>query len=245
MAKRLTSRLLGVALALLAGAAPGQSVQVVTEATPYSHIKGGRLAGPATEVVEATLRRAGVSDWQARLYPWARAYDLALKEPNVLIYLIARTPAREAQFKWVGEFMKMDFHLYRLREREDIHVSKLDDARRYTVGVTRDDLRQQYLVSKGFDKLVVSAHNVDNFHKLLAHQVHLVPLPEADAADLCRETGTDCSRLQKVLTLDELSTRMYMAFSVSTPDALVRRVQAAFEQIKAEGVVQRLMHSRR
>lgn len=243
MARRLRKLLL--ALGLLAGAAAAQTVQVVTEATPYTYLKGGRLAGPATEVVEATLQRAGLSDWQARLYPWARAYDLALKEPNVLIYLIARTPARENQFKWAGEFMKMDYHLYRLRERDDIRVTSLDDARRYAVGVVRDDVRQQYLVAKGFDRLVVSAQNVDNFRKLLAQQVQLVPLPEADAAELCRETGTDCSRLHKVLTLTELSTGLNMAFSAATPDPLVRRVQAAFDQLKAEGLVQRLMQPRR
>ena len=52
--------------------------------------------------MEKTLQAAQLRDYQIRLYPWARAYDMALKEPNVLIFLIARTSARETQFKWAG-----------------------------------------------------------------------------------------------------------------------------------------------
>jgi len=237
--------LCAAALAAATAGAQGQRVQVVTEATPYTYLKGERLAGPATEVVEAALQRAGVSDYETHLYPWARAYDLALAEPGVLIYLIARTPARETQFKWAGEFMKMDYHLYKLRERDDIAPARLEDARQYTVGVTRDDLRHQYLASKGFPKLVVSAQNIDNFRKLLARQVQMIPLPEVDAIDLCRQAGIDIGQLQRVLTLDELSTGLYMAFSRATPDPLVDRVRSAFDKLKAEGLVRRLMEARR
>lgn len=236
--------LLASALLAAAACAQAQRVQVVTEATPYTYLRDGRVAGPATEVVETALRRAGVSDYEVHLYPWARAFDLALAEPGVLIYLIARTPARETQFKWVGEFMKMDYHLYKLRERDDVAPARLEDARQYTVGVTRDDLRHQYLASKGFAKLVVSAQNIDNFRKLMAGQVQMIPLPEADAVDLCRQAGVDPSRLQRVLTLDELSTGLYMAFSRATPDALVERVRSAFDKMKSEGGVRKLMEAR-
>jgi polar amino acid transport system substrate-binding protein len=234
----------GLLLGWCWGLTHAQTIQVVTEATPYTYVSQGRVAGPATEIVETALQRAGLTDHRFHLYPWARAYDLALKEPNVLIYLIARTPARESQFKWAGEFMKMEYHLYKLSDRTDIDVATLDDARRYTVGVIRDDLRHQYLQSRQFQKLVVSAHNIDNFRKLLNRQIHLIPLPEVDAADLCRETRFDCTRLQRVLTLDELTTGLYMAYSHSTPDAVVERTRAAFETLKAQGEVRKVMGNR-
>jgi polar amino acid transport system substrate-binding protein len=243
--KNLILRLTGCILVVLGPAAQAQPLQVVTEATSYSYLQGDQLAGPATEVVRAALQRAGLDDYRAGLYPWARAYDLALKEPNVLIYLIARTPAREAQFKWAGEFMKMEYHLYKLRDRQDVAVRRLEDARRYSVGVIRDDLRHQYLRGQGFGKLVVSAQNIDNFRKLLARQIQLIPLPDADAAQLCREARFDCAQLEKVLTLDELSTGLYMAFSHATDDAIVRRVRQSFDGLKAEGMVRRLMEPER
>lgn len=218
-----------------------QTIQAVTETTPYTYLKDGQVVGTATEVVEKTLMAAGLPEHTVKLYPWARAYDMALSTPNVLIFLIARTAAREQQFKWVGEIMKIQYHLYRLRARNDIHVTTLSDAQNYTLGVMREDVRQKYLQSKGFTRLVVSAQSIDNFNKLLHHQVDLVPLTQDDASSLCVQAQVDCADLTRVLTLDEASTGLYMAYSKSTSDDIVRKTQAAFDKLKQTGVVSRIM----
>ena len=225
------------------GLAPvsAQTVRVVTEASAYVVQQGNKVAGPATEVLEKTLADAGVKDYRINLYPWARAYDMALAEPNVLIYLIARTPEREAQFHWVGEFMQVRYHLYRLKTRADISPPMLEAARNYVIGVMRDDTRHQYLKKQGFARLVVSSHVTENFAQLLNRQVDMVPLSENGALNQCKEANFDCAGLEKVLPLEELNTGLYMAFSKSTPGELVARTQAAFEQLRANGTVRRLM----
>ena len=217
-----------------------QPIRAVTETTPYTYIEGDKVVGTATEVVQLTLQRAGLKDYSVHLYPWARAYDMALKEPSVLIFLIARTPAREQQFRWAGEIMKIQYHLYRLKSRK-LDISTLESAKAYTIGVMRDDVRQQYLRSKGFERLVVSAQPLDNFRKLLRGQVDLVPLTTGDAGLLCQQAPFDCAGLERVLTLDEASAGLYMAYSLQTPPDVVQRTQQAFDRLKAEGVVQRIM----
>lgn len=229
---------------LAAAAASAQPIRAVTETTPYTYVANGKVTGSATEVVERTLERAGFSNTTVHLYPWARAYDMALKEPHVLIFLMARTPAREQQFQWVGEIMKMQYHLYRLDTRA-LPIDGLESAKAFTIGVMRDDVRQQYLRAKGFTRLVVSAQSLDNFQKLLRGQVDLVPLTSDDAASLCQKTGFDCARLVRVLTLDEASTGLYMAYSLQTPAEVVRRTQEAFRQLQTEGQVQRIMERTR
>lgn len=238
--------LIPVLLAALLSApmAPAQTIRVVTEATAYSFMKEGKVAGPATEVVELSLKRAGLSDYQINVYPWARSYDMALKEPNVLIYLIARTPAREPQFKWAGEIMKVQYHFYRLKARNFV-VRNLQDARNFTIGVMRDDVRHQYLKDKGLTRLVISAQQVDNFRKLLNGQVDMVPLPEEDATSLCQETHISCDTLEKIYTLDDMSAGLYMAFSNATPDAVVERTRDAFEKLRAAGAVRDIMTRKR
>jgi len=234
-------------LALLASLwtmpAAAQPIKAVTEESSYTYVRDGKVAGPATEIVEAALKRAGLSDHRIALYPWARAYDMALQEPNTLIYLIARTPAREAQFKWAGEFLRIEYHLYKLRSRKDVVVRNLGDAKAYTVGVMRDDVRQQYLQSRGFDKLVVSARNSDSLRMLVDGRVQLLPLPDTDMLRFCREANIDPASLEKVLTLNEMTTGIYMAYSRGTPDETVARTRAAFDQLKSEGTVARLMAS--
>lgn len=229
---------------LVAGGVQAQAIRAVTETTPYTFQKGDRVEGSATEVVEKTLQAAGFTDYQVKLYPWARAYDMALKEPGVLIYLIARTAAREQQFKWAGEIMKIQYHLYRLRDRTDISVKTLADAKNYTIGVMREDVRQQYLQSKGFQRLAVSAQWIDNFNKLIKRQVDLVPLTQDDASSLCAEAHFDCAGLERVLTLDEASTGLYMAYSASTADSTVQRTRTAFDKLKADGTVRRIMEKK-
>lgn len=222
-------------LALAAPLAQGQAVQAVTEDTAYTYIAGGRVAGPATAVVRAALDRAGLADARFDLYPWARAYEMAMTRPNVLIYLIARTPEREPHFKWVGELMKIEYHLYKLASRKDIAITSIEQARDLTVGVMRRDVRQQYLARKGFAYLEVSAGNEENFRKLLAGRVDLVPLPQADVVQLCEKLRVDCSTVERVLTLDELTVGLYMAFGHLTDDQVVARLRAGYEALLAEG----------
>lgn len=243
----MTRLLAGIFLlpALVCASAYAQNIKVVTEDTAYSYLQNGKVSGPASAVVEATLQRAGLNDYRIGLYPWARAYDMALQEPNVLIYLIARTPARESLFKWVGELTRIEYHFYKLRERKDIQVRALQDAKNYSVGVLRDDVRHHYLLEQGFTKLVVSARNRDNFKLLLNRQVQLVPMPERDVIVLCEEARIDCASLEKVHTLEALVTGLYMAYSRSTSDEVVARSRAAFDTLKAGGVVGRLMSDKR
>lgn len=240
--KKVLVRLLACATTLVSLHAGAQTVRAVTEdAPPYTFLTGGKVAGIATEVLEKTLHLAGIADYRVNLYPWARAYDMALNEPNVLIFLIARTPARENQFQWVGEFMQMRYHLYKLRDRPSITANRLDAARGYVIGVIRDDVRQQYLQRQGFSRLVVSAQAGDNFAKLLNRQVEMVPLTDAETIPLCHGAHFDCAGLEKVLALDEMTTGLYMAYSKSTPEALVTQTRSAFEQLRANGTVRRMM----
>lgn len=220
--------------------AHAQTLQVVTEDTAYTYLEGGQVGGPATRIVRAALESAGVDDFRVNLYPWARAYAMATRQPNVLIYLIARTPERERTFKWAAELMQIRYHLYRLATRTDVQVTRLEDARHYAIGVVRDDVRHQYLQRLGFTQLTLSAGNEENFQKLLASRIDLIPLPPSDAAQLCEKMRFDCRQLQRVLTLDALGTGLYMAFSTGTADELVSRVGEAYRRLRAEGRVEAL-----
>jgi len=235
---------IALSLGLLGPVVHADTLRVVTEDTAYTYLHDGKVAGPATEVVEATLQRAGLADYQIGLYPWARAYDMALQEPGVLVYLIARTSERDALFRWVGEIMRIEYHFYKLRAREDIQVPDLDAAKTYRIGVMREDVRHQYLQANGFSKIVVTAHNSDNFKRLLNGQVDLVPMPEQDMIALCNEAGLDPAMVEKVFTTNA-STQLYMAYSRRTDDATVLRTQAAFEQLRAEGAIARIMARQR
>ena len=232
-------------LALVSFKSHAEAIEVVTEDSLYAHARDGKLVGPGIRIAEETLKRAGLTDHHMMLYPWARAYEKALHEPNVLIFPLDRTPAREQLFKWVGEIHRVTTHLYRVRGDEAITINSLEDAKQYSIGVVRNDAKQIYLQQKGFTRLVVSADNHDNFQKLLNHQIQLLAMPENTARLMSKDTGADFTSLEAVYSLTEQPHKVNIAFSLSTPDEIVARAQQAFEQLKASGEVARMMNEAR
>lgn len=228
-------------LMLLSAGAAGATLQVVTEDSSYSSLNNGKVVGTASAIVEQTLSLAGVTDYHMALYPWARSYDMARLEANVLIYPIIRSPEREALFHWVGKLDQVTPMFYKMRERRDVTVHSLQDARNYTVGVVRNDARQEYLESRAFKRMVVSATNVDNLRKLVSGQVALLPMPEREAREQCRVLNIAYEDLESVYTLDELSNGLYVALSLSTPVETVQRITSAFAQLKDNGTVARVL----
>ncbi|AEV62531.1 substrate-binding periplasmic protein [Pseudomonas ogarae] len=222
-----------------------EAIEVVTEDSLYAYQRDDKVIGPGIRIAEETLKSAQLTDYSLSLYPWARAYEKALHEPNVLIFPLDRTPAREQLFKWVGEIHRVASRLYKLRDNKDITVNNLEEAKQYSIGVVRNDAKQIYLQQRGFTRLVISANNHDNFQKLLNRQIQLLPMPENTARLMSKDAQVDFTSLEEVYTLDEQPHRVHLAFSLSTPDEVVAKAQRAFEQLKASGEVARIMNEQR
>lgn len=69
--------------------ASAQTIQAVTETTPYTYLQDGRVVGSATEVVEDLAGCGSVEPPSEALPVGAGVRQMALNSPNVLIFLIA------------------------------------------------------------------------------------------------------------------------------------------------------------
>lgn len=126
------------------------NIKVITEDTfPLQYLENGKVSGPATALVEQVLSAAGIS-YHIEVAPWARAYHLALTEPNVLIYSIAKTTTRTEKFKWVGQIMALDYYLYGAIDSDVDFQTPLEALKQYQIGTVRDSAVYQYLQEKGF-----------------------------------------------------------------------------------------------
>lgn len=232
-----------IVLALSVGivqAAMATTIEAVTEDSSYTFIDRGKVSGPASEIVKDTLQKAGLTDVHFALYPWARAYSLALEQPNVLIYPIVRIPQREALFRWVGQLARVSIYLYKFRAANDVQASVFDEAKRYTIGVVRDDARANYLAARGFSKLVVSATNEQNFTLFQLRQVQMIPLPEHDAIAFCKKAGIPFTELEAVMPLNDLDIGVYMAYSLATPESTVAQTVQAFKEVESAGELKKM-----
>lgn len=233
----------GVILVALfwASFASSQTISIVTEdGYPLQYMKDRKIVGAGTELVEMVMQQAGLT-YTIRMYPWARAYMLAQRVENVLIYSMTRTPQRESQFKWVGEILPLNYHLFRLKDRPEVRPISLEAAKDYKVGVVRQDVVHQYLECEGFPELEPVATSHQNFRMLLAKRVDLAPYDSAMLHFFCKEIEVDCNQFKPVVPLEAISTGLYMAFSIQTDDAIVERVKNAYLHLKGKGTYDEIM----
>lgn len=229
-----------LAFLCFAAVANAAAITVVTEELPpYNMTVDGKMTGMATEIVEAVLAEAG-EEARIQSAPWARAYDVALNSENVLIYSIARTPQREALFKWVGIVAPMRWFLFSLPGTE-FNLKSLEDARQYQIATVKEDVGEQYLVDKGFvigRNLQSSNKYGHNYEKLKAGRVDLWISNELNAHYLVRQgSGNPDESAVAQLSLDDLggADGLYMAFSRNTPDEVVERFRKAHARVHDKG----------
>jgi len=138
------------------------SIEIVTsEFPPYSYSDKGKITGVGTETVEAVLKDLKMKS-TIRIYPWKRGYTKASTEKNILIFTISRTEKREDLFKWVGIVSPNSAAFFKLKNRKDIIVNNLNDAKKYSIGSVIGDARAEYLESEKFTKLSLVKENVQN-----------------------------------------------------------------------------------
>lgn len=206
-------------------------IQVVTELSPPNQIRiNDEVAGHSTDIVRKILSVAEV-DASFSIYPWARAYKLASKFDNTLIYSLARTPEREKLFHWVGPVAQFKLGFVKLSEREDIAITNLEQAKQYKIAVQRHDLAFQVLSKHGFDLLITSDIK-KSYHLLLAKKVDLIIDDENYLPAMGEQLAIDHNKLSFMYPIDELAVLGYLAANRNTEPKLIDALISAFNEVK-------------
>lgn len=210
------------------------SLRVVTELSPpHQTLVAGEVAGLSTELVRATLTKAGVAA-PIEMYPWARSFRIAQSQPDVLIYNMARTAEREQQFHWIGTVAAYELGFVALSHRSDIRVSSLNDAAGYTIAVQRDDLAANFLMQNGFNtgqQLVLAADITESWQLLLNGKVDLVIDDTVALTAMAEALGVPRRYLRFVYAIPELAQHTWLAASLETSPELVKRLQQAHSEV--------------
>lgn len=222
----------------------GQTLRVVTEDyPPYNYMVNGKLSGLSTEIVEAVMQKADFHG-KPKMYPWARAYAIALNKKNVLIYSIVKNKKRENLFKWVGPIISSDMiYLYKLKKRKDIQINFIEEAKKYMIGVERDDAFCLSLVEKGFisNKNLYISSNFEQSVKLLClGRVDLIGGLELNVVYKIQKMGLNLNDFIKAYSLPE-KRNYYMAFNKMTSDNIVSLFQQKLDVLKQDVAYQKII----
>lgn len=211
-------------------------LHVVTEDSPPRNYlnSDGEIVGTSTDIVKSVLNTANI-DYQLTLYPWIRAYTMALEQPNVLIYTISRNPKREDKFRWFCPLPDIgDVYLYKLKKNKQIQVYSLNDAKKYRIGVTNKGVEHQFLLEQGFkehQQLDFSANELTNFKKLFKGRIDLLVQSESTVKEHLRTLKVPRQQLEKSLLLYTTQSQpSCMALSIKTSPDIFHKLDAAFKK---------------
>lgn len=208
--------------------------QVITEEfAPYSYVKENKAIGKNVELVQLVLDELKIGS-DIQFLPWARGYNIALKEPNTLIFSIARNKQREKLFHWVGSLAAVDVCIFSLKQKKVSRVKTLEQLKNYRTVTQRDGHISQQLTQHGFidRKNLFSASSIN-------HAIQMLYINRADFIGYPAEV-LFYNLEQKGLTPDELlhtnfcidSTALYLALSINTPQETVEQFKKALVKVK-------------
>ena len=217
---------------------PAAELTILTEnLPPLNYVQGDILVGPSVDIVREIQRRVG-STVPIRVYPWARAYKMALEEKNVVLFSTTYTEDRKDRFKWIGPLAtKRDILV--ARKDAGITIKTLADAKQVSrIGTLRDDTRERFLLMHGFTNLESVSDEQKNAQKLMLGRIDLWAYKKPGFRTVCKLAEVDPDLFVEVAHLKE--SELKIAFSKKTSDAIVARWQKAFDDMMADGTVQQI-----
>lgn len=210
---------------------------ITEEYPPYNYLINQQLAGFSIDLLEAIFAETEtpLSRDDIHYYPWVRGYEIALSQPNTVLFSTTRNATREAQFHWVGPIAQD--HVALLAHRAaPISLDSLAQAieRKLTVAVIREDIGAQALQEAGYPEslMIPAIDNRSALHMLTRGRVDLWAYSADVAAWIAESEGHPSNSLIPVHTLSD--SYLYFAINQTTDPRLISRMQQALDNVLAE-----------
>lgn len=197
---------------------------------------GGHLSGFSIDVVNAMFEQLNETV-DIDVMSWARAYQIALTEPNVMIFSIAQTPERLPKFKWVGNLTEEKLYFWALKKRFNDTIHDLEQLKPYAIAASRDSNVADYLAQKGFPNVHILIKEAQNMQMLFKGRVDMLVATELTVRTRAKRLNLDFNQLLKLNEATELNNNLSIAFSLTTDDALVNKYRQAFNVLVNNGTL--------
>lgn len=217
-----------------------QGLQILTEEDPPYSLTGPdkKPTGYGVEIVTEIQKRVKNQD-AISIYPWARAYDTIVKNPGVVVFTMSRTKEREPLFQWVGPIVENGW-VFVAKKSSKLKITSLDDAKKLkSIGVVRDYAWDKYLVDQGFTNLDRVTSYVPNIKKIASDRIQAFVSSNLSYQHDLIEQGEKVDDYEVLMEFN--TVQMYIAHSKENDKAMVQAWQTAFDDMKKDGTVARLL----
>ncbi len=205
-------------------------LRIVTENSyPVQYLENNTIKGKNADTVNVMLKQANVES-KIEFMPWARAYNIAQSVPNVMIFSIARTPAREHEFIWGRPITDLSYSLYTLKENvEAFQKLPVEQLKQLSIATIRNSATEQYLAENQFSNIQAVNNPVQMISMLNKGRIDAIPANNTSIAAFCQKMSLQCDLLTQFYPLPVPSTQLYFAFSKGTDPKLINRLLQAYD----------------
>ena len=228
------------------------------EYPPHGYLEDNVAKCYGIELATKVLDNAGIDHFAPEQMPWPRAYAAAQNEKNVILCFVFRTPERENLFNWIGPMGEVYAEFLTTKTvnaRDKISISSLEDAKKYTIGILRDEASHQFLQGKGGYKMESVPDYLTSLKKLASGRIQLVYMPWSVAAYTINQAKKSDWKKHEELNSTELMSAykptseerapevMYMVYNVAVDKSIAEKCQKALDAMKANGEYQKIIDS--
>lgn len=177
-------------------------------------------------------------DYRVKSMPWNRAFKLAKANRNAVVFPIYKTPSRANSFHWLCPITpSRDMYLFRLSNRQDLHIDSLGDIKEKVVGVVKDSMLHQYITNHtkhnnfSLDSTVYDATNI---HKLLKGRLDYIAQSQEQLIDYFTQHNLPHSLVtRELLIYDNKLFPMCLGINKKTSQSAVKQLRQAYQSLYA------------
>ncbi|MCF8779016.1 transporter substrate-binding domain-containing protein [Vibrio sp. IRLE0018] len=191
----------------------------------------GKLTGIGVEIVQQLAKKLDLES-EIQVLPWSRAIKQLELMPNRALFCVARTPARNDKFEWVGPILSDGVYLYH-NDSFDSSQEDITSAKQWeSIAVTANYPEHQTLIDLGFTNLWVTTQPTENARLLLHNRVTAMVAGEFAMPSLLEAQGGETSSVVRS-NISLFDIDLYIAFSKGTNPKVLAQWQQALEELQA------------
>ncbi|TFH93374.1 substrate-binding periplasmic protein [Vibrio ouci] len=200
---------------------------------PANYLVDNKITGYSVDILLAASALVGepVTLSQITLQPWARSYRTVLTHGDSVLFSTTRSNHREELFNWVGPIV--DIKVVVLARRDaNVKIDDPLDMANYRIGVIRDDIGEQSLLSLGVprDSMQEASYVTVLAEQLMKKRIDLLVYSERAAYWWARQAGIDPDLFEAVYVVQE--GQVYFAFNRETDKSVVEKLQRGLDMLK-------------
>lgn len=213
------------------------------EYPPYNFAgKDGVPTGMAVDILMAAFKRIGVktSAEELQIIPWNRSYKFIQRRPGTALFSMTYTPERLKIMKFVGPSVPSNISIIAPKASE-IDAKDAGDLIDLTIGVVRDDIGDQLVRNLALSDGAVKRKNS------LRQLLYLLDAGRIDAVAYSTDVFNYSIQSQKLRVADyeEIFVlkhgKLGYAFYKDTPDEVLEPLQNAIDEMRAEGMIDKII----